>query len=586
MKKAIPDQVLAQHVAFLGKTGSGKTSTAKLAVEQILREDAAARVCVLDTVKSDWWGLTSSADGRRPGLPFHILGGPRGHVPLHESAGKAIGELVATGALPLSIIDMADFAPGGVQKFFNDFAPVLLRKMRGVVHLVIEEAHEVAPKERAGFAAENMAIHWAKKLATAGRSKGLRIMVLTQRTQALHNAVLGSCDTIIAHRLTAPADQGPVKQWLKANVAKDVFEQVSNSLASLKTGTGWICSGEAQVAELVQFPKITTFDNSATPTGAAAAREIKTAPVDAERLRAIIGDAVKDAEANDPAKLRAQIVTLTAANAGLEQKVRAGIVQAAADPAAIVAAERSGYERALREASADLAGRMAEFGAAFQVEVDRLEKETLTGLAKIRADTVGTFAHWTDNLNSGSPTVSASAADTPKRETAAVSSRAPSAPAALAGVSNVSPTVRKILDTIHRAYPVALSFESAALRAAVSRRSSAYNKYRAEIEASRELSKRDDGRFTSAPGYASEIGPGTDPIKEFASKLPPSYAKMLTFIAGAGSKVTKEQIAEGAGVSPTSSGLGAGISELIALGLVQKAGDRGSERYSIHEDLR
>lgn len=311
MKHAIPPAILEQHTAFLGKTGSGKTSTAKLAVEQIVRDNPNARVCVLDTLKSDWWGLTSNSDGKRPGLPFYILGGPRGHVPLHDSAGKAIGELVATGALPLSIIDMADFAPGGVQKFFNDFAPALMKKMRGVVYLVIEEAHEVAPKERAGFNAENMAIHWAKKLATAGRSKGIRLLVVTQRTQALHNAVLGSCDTMIAHRLTAPADQEPVKKWLKANVSKEVYEKVSESLSSLKTGSAWICSGEAQIADLVQFPKISTYDNSATPTGDSADLDIKTAAVDRDKLRSIIGEAVASEEANDPVKLRAEITRLT-----------------------------------------------------------------------------------------------------------------------------------------------------------------------------------------------------------------------------------------------------------------------------------
>jgi uncharacterized protein len=135
----VPVAALRQHIAFLGKTGSGKTSTAKLAIEQILRDDPGARVCILDPLKSDWWGLTSSANGRNAGLPFYILGGPRGHVPLHDSAGKAIGELVATGSLPLSIIDMADFRPGGLQRFFNDFAPALMKRMRGVVYLVLEE---------------------------------------------------------------------------------------------------------------------------------------------------------------------------------------------------------------------------------------------------------------------------------------------------------------------------------------------------------------------------------------------------------------------------------------------------------------
>lgn len=300
--------ILSQHIAVLGKTGSGKTSTAKLAIEQVVADGA--RVCVLDPIKSDWWGLTSSANGKHAGLPFHILGGPHGHVPLHSAAGKAIADVVASGALPLSIIDMADFEPGGQARFFVDFAPALLRKMRGVVYLVIEEAHLFAPKERSGIGAENLSIHWAKTLATAGRSKGVRLVLVTQRTQALHNALLGSCDTLIAHRLTAPADQDPVVKWLKANTSKEVLEQVSSSLASLKTGEGWICSGEAKLFERVHFPRISTYDNTATPTGDGEDRDIKTAPVDPEKLRAIIGTAVDAAKADDPRELRKQIAEL------------------------------------------------------------------------------------------------------------------------------------------------------------------------------------------------------------------------------------------------------------------------------------
>lgn len=304
-----PPSILASHVAILGKTGSGKTSTGKLLVEQVVDEHA-ARVCVLDTVKSDWWGLTSSADGKRPGLPFHILGGPRGHVALHSGAGKAIAEIVANGTLPLSIIDMVDFEPGGTQRFFIDFAPALIRHMRGVLYLVIEEAHELAPKERAGMPGENMAVHYAKKLATAGRSKGVRMIVLSQRTQALHNAVLGSCETLVAHRFTTPADQKPIVEWLRANAEKSIADNVSQQLSGLRTGSAWIVSGEAQIYQAVSFPRIKTFDNSATPNAEDHEHHVTTAPVDTEKLRAIVGTAVKEAEENDPKMLRAKIAKL------------------------------------------------------------------------------------------------------------------------------------------------------------------------------------------------------------------------------------------------------------------------------------
>ena len=311
MNHPLPDAALKGHIAVVGMTGGGKTFTTKGIVEHILARDSGARVCVLDPIKSDWWGVTSSANGQKPGLPFHILGGPRGHVPLHETAGKAIGELVGSGALPLSIIDMADFGPGGLQTFFNDFAPALLRRIRGVVHLLLEEAHEFAPKERAGFGGETMTVHFAKKLATAGRSKGVRIIAATQRTQQLHNSILGSCQTVIAHQLTYPADIEPVAKWFKGHVDKETFARFSETLTSLPTGTGWLCSGQAKVAEMVRFPRIWTFDNSATPDGADEV-DVKTAPVDREKLRAIVGDAVAEAEANDPATLRAEIARLKA----------------------------------------------------------------------------------------------------------------------------------------------------------------------------------------------------------------------------------------------------------------------------------
>src|SRR3954469_14003253 len=105
--KVIPDAALTQHIAILGKTGAGKTSTEKLTVEQVVADGF--RVCVLDTVKSDWWGITSSAGGKKPGLPFKIPGGPFGPVPLHSSAGGVSGPLGGSGKLRLSIIDMADF---------------------------------------------------------------------------------------------------------------------------------------------------------------------------------------------------------------------------------------------------------------------------------------------------------------------------------------------------------------------------------------------------------------------------------------------------------------------------------------------
>lgn len=371
MTKTFDPAILAQHTAILGKTGSGKTSTAKLAIEQVTTEGA--RVCILDTVKSDWWGITSSANGKKAGLPFTILGGPRGHVPLRSSAGKTIGQLVATGKLPLSIVDMADFEPGGIQRFFSDFAQALMKNMRGILYLVIEEAHEVAPKERAGFGAENMAIHYAKKIATAGRSRGIRMIVATQRVQSLHNAVLGSCETLIAHRFTTPADQKPIVDWLKANTDKENTEAVAKSLSSLPTGTGWICSGELQLFKKVSFPRIATYDNSRTPDSNDPQNDVTTAAVDRDELANMLQISADEASANDPKALKAKI-------AELERQLRTKATPSA-DPAQTEAARNAARAEGYSAGTAA----MAKLISSIQSAHAELSKALAIDITKARA---------------------------------------------------------------------------------------------------------------------------------------------------------------------------------------------------------
>lgn len=353
---AIPSSALEQHIAVLGKTGSGKTSTAKLAVEQVV--PAGSRVCVLDPIKSDWWGLTSSADGKRPGLPFQIIGGPKGHVPLHASAGKAIAGVVADGSLKHSIIDMADFGPRELHPFFVDFASTLFRNIRGVVYLVMEEAHLFAPKERVGE--ESMSIYWFKRLASAARTKGARIIVCTQRPAELHNTVLASCDTIIAHRVTFPEDQERIVKWFRGHTDKAQASEIAHNLGSLQKGEAYLCSHEAGIFERRQFPKITTYDNTATPTGDGAAHQVKTAPVDQDALRALIGTAVKEAEANDPKRLKAEVQRLTAELAKKPTTVQAPVNTAAIEDT-VRKQVRGAWTPVVRELSAT-AARLAKTG--------------------------------------------------------------------------------------------------------------------------------------------------------------------------------------------------------------------------------
>jgi hypothetical protein len=103
------------------------------------------------------------------------------------------------------------------------------------------------------------------------------------------------------------------------------------------------------IFEKVRFPKFKTFDNTATPEGDETALDIKSAPVDQDELREIIGDAVAEAEANDPKVLKAEIVKL---KADLAKKPPAETVERVVtenDPAELAEAEARGLRLGLAE---------------------------------------------------------------------------------------------------------------------------------------------------------------------------------------------------------------------------------------------
>src|SRR6202051_1214421 len=87
----IPDAALDADIAILGKKGRGKTFTAKGLVERLLHMQR--RVLVLDPL-SVWWGLKSGADGKFPGFPIPVFGGPHADIPFPDAAGRILSEVI------------------------------------------------------------------------------------------------------------------------------------------------------------------------------------------------------------------------------------------------------------------------------------------------------------------------------------------------------------------------------------------------------------------------------------------------------------------------------------------------------------
>lgn len=257
----IPAAALAHHIAILGKTGAGKTTAAKTAVETLL--DEKRRVCVIDPTGA-WYGLRLGPDGQSPGYPVVIFGGDHADIPITDESGPKLAELVAKGQFSC-VIDTSNMTVGARTRLFTGFAESLFRVNRAPLHLIIDEAHMFAPQGRVSDPQSGKMLHAANNLVSGGRSRGLRIIMISQRPAKLHKDSLTQVETLIAMRLIAPQDRAAVEAWIGEWADPKKGAEVIASLPSLKVGEGWIWSPEIEVLQKVKFPPIRTFDSSRAP---------------------------------------------------------------------------------------------------------------------------------------------------------------------------------------------------------------------------------------------------------------------------------------------------------------------------------
>jgi hypothetical protein len=372
--KPLPDAALQQHIAVLGKNGSGKTYAAKAVIVEPLLA-AGKRVAIVDPT-SAWWGLRSSADGKAPGFPVLVLGGDHGDLPLPVSGGAAVARLIVDQSVSL-IADTGNLTVGERTRWMIDFAGAIYRLNRTPLYLVIDEAHVFAPQGKVPDPDTGKMLHAVNQLASGGRSRGIRLTMITQRPQKLHKDALTTADTLIAMRVLAPHDRDAVKAWIDGCGDPAHGRDVLNSLAQLKRGEGWVWYPEGGHLLRTHFPGIRTFDSSATPTEGHAVKTPKgAAELDLTEINKALAEAVREAEQNDPKRLRARV---------LEQEREIKRLQAAsagADLVSVAAARQEGREEAAREGYADglravqpIADRLSTLSAAVSETVQAFQQD-------------------------------------------------------------------------------------------------------------------------------------------------------------------------------------------------------------------
>ena len=349
----LPLELITSSNGILAKKGAGKTSAAVVLLEEM--HQVGVPVIVVDP-KGDWYGIRTSVDGDRPGLPIPVLGGRHGDVPLDSTAGELVADLLVDQKLS-AILDVSEFTKAELRRFLRAFGDRFYRRAdRTPTHFFLEECHEYLPQQVRG---ENAALveTW-QRIVKQGRFKGLGITMASQRSAAVNKDVLTQIDNLFVLRTTAPQDRDAIKAWIDVHADS---KSILADLPTLQTGECWLWQPERGEPLKFRFRMRHTFDAGTTPRiGEIASSPTRTtlADVDLDAIAAAITPQ-RETSSDDAAHLRAENIRLrrelaAATSAPPRERIVEIPVPAPVDAATI---------DALRRAIADLSAAVDQLAA-------------------------------------------------------------------------------------------------------------------------------------------------------------------------------------------------------------------------------
>jgi DNA helicase HerA-like ATPase len=260
---SLPLDTAAQSLAIVAQRGSGKTYTAKVLAEELLRNRV--RVCILDLL-GVFHGLQASEDGEREGFPIRILGGDHGDE-LDPSKGAELARWVASDGFEACILDLSHLRREQQRELVATFAGELFEASTNAskpTHLIVDEADVFIPQKPSK--ADRASLEAFEDVVRRGRVKGLGITVITQRPAVLNKDILTQVSALVVLRMMGPQDRRAIEDWVRMHADLRKGASMLSSLGALPVGTAWVWSpGWLGVLRKAKIRKAHTWDSSATP---------------------------------------------------------------------------------------------------------------------------------------------------------------------------------------------------------------------------------------------------------------------------------------------------------------------------------
>lgn len=303
---SLPIEAITEALGIVGVRGSGKSYTSGIFVEEVLR--LAQQTVIVDPLDV-WWGLRSSANGKKAGIPVTVLGGEHGDLPLDEGDAKPIADLAMAGGASM-VLSIKHLSKAAQRRFVGAFCRRLYRYNKDPLHVVLDEADIFAPQNpRKGDEGANLCLSAVDDVVRRGRASGLGCTLVSQRPAVIHKDVFTQIAVLIVMRLISPQDRAAVRAWIKDQADEEHERAFMARLPRMKTGRGMLWAPE-MLGDPIEgkFRTKRTFDSTRTPKiGERRVAPKRVAKVDLDAFREKLAETVEKAKAKDPRHLQKRI---------------------------------------------------------------------------------------------------------------------------------------------------------------------------------------------------------------------------------------------------------------------------------------
>ncbi|ERH01917.1 MAG: putative ATPase [Halonotius sp. J07HN6] len=230
-----------------GKSGSGKSNTASVILENLL--DNNFPVLIVDR-DGEYYGLKEAYE------ILHVGADEECDIQVTADHAEKIASLALEENIPIILdvsgyLDSADADELVLETTRHLFAKE--KKLKKPFMMIVEECHEYIPEQSGMDEVGKMLI----KIGKRGRKHGLGIVGISQRPADVKKDFITQCDWLVWHRLTWRNDTKVVGRILGSEYADAVEE--------LGDGEGFLVADWSADVRRVQFHRKKTFDAGATP---------------------------------------------------------------------------------------------------------------------------------------------------------------------------------------------------------------------------------------------------------------------------------------------------------------------------------